>query len=255
MTWRVPPFDQAIAELEVYVQATWNPIGLVVSGSIVRGEAGPTSDLDVFVVHDEPWRLREQRWFAGVPAELFVNPPTRIRHYFASEHAEGRPSTAHMFATGEVLGVPPGSPHPVLADLVREARDWLARPVALTPAQLVARRYAAVDVLDDARDVIHDDPAAAHLLLASAVSSIVAYAFLGRGKFQPRRKRAVAALVELDPAAGDLVRRWAAQSGRDALTTVEELARHVLGVDTFFAWASDRDPVAAGASTADPTEA
>jgi predicted nucleotidyltransferase len=54
MTWRVPPFDRAIAELEAYVQATWKPIGMVVSGSIVRGEGGPTSDLDVHIVHNEP---------------------------------------------------------------------------------------------------------------------------------------------------------------------------------------------------------
>jgi hypothetical protein len=174
-----------------------------------------------------------------VPAELFVNPPARVRQYFASEHAEARPSTAHMFATGEVLDVAPGTPHPVIAELVREARDWLARPVAVTPAQLTAQRYGAVDVLDDARDVIGNDPATAQLLLASAVSQIIAYAFLGRGRFRPRRKHAIAALAELDPTAGDLVRRWATQSGRDALATVEELARLVLGVDTFFAWTSD----------------
>jgi hypothetical protein len=242
MTWRVPPYDQAIAELEPYVQATWKPIGVIVAGSIVRGEAGPTSDLDVVVVHEEPWRLREQRWFAGVPTELFVNPPDRIRKTFANEHAEGQPSLADMFATGEVLGAPP---HPVVAELIREARDWLARPVALTPAQLAAQRYGAVDELDNARDVIDDDLAAAHLFLASAVTQIIACAFLGRGQFQPRRKRAIAALSKLDPTAGDLIRRWAAQSGRDALATVEQLARHVIGVDTFFAWASDRDPLVA----------
>jgi hypothetical protein len=246
MTWRVPPFDRAIAELEAYVQATWKPLGLLVAGSIVRGEAGPTSDLDVFVVHDEPWRLRESRRFAGVPAELFVNPPARIRKYFELEHAEGRPSAAHMFATGEVHGVLGAPPHPVLADLVGEARDWMARPLVFTPAQLAQRRYAVVDVIDDARDVVDADPAAAQLLLASAVSGIVAYAFLGRGLFQPRRKRAIAALAELDPIAADLVRRWTTRSGRAALATVEQLARHALGVDAFFAWATDPDPVATG---------
>jgi hypothetical protein len=243
MTWRVPPYDRALAELEAYVLVTWKPLGVVVAGSVVRGEAGPTSDLDVFVVHDEPWRLRDQRRFAGVPAELFVNPPARIRRYFANEHAEGRPSTAHMFATGEVLGVPPGPPHPVIAELVREARDWLARPLALTPLELTMRRYAVVDLLDDARDTIADDAAAAHLLLGSAVSGIVAYAFLARGMFQPRRKRAAAALDEIDPAAGELVRRWTTQHGAEALATVEALARRVLGVDTFFDWTSDREPV------------
>jgi hypothetical protein len=120
----------------------------------------------------------------------------------------------------------------------------MARPLVFTPAQLAQRRYAVVDVIDDARDVVDADPVAAQLLLASAVSGIVAYAFLGRGLFQPRRKRAVAALAELDPIAADLVRRWTTQSGGAALATVEQLARHALGVDAFFAWATDPDPVA-----------
>lgn len=243
MTWRVPPYDRAIAELAAHVQATWKPLGVVVSGSIVRGEAGPTSDLDVFVVHDEPWRLRDQRRFAGVPAELFVNPPAQIRRYFAREHAEGKPSTAHMFATGEVLSVTPGAPHPVIAELMREGREWLARPFAVAPAELTSRRYGVVDLLDDARDVIGDDTTA-HLLLGAAVSDIVAYAFLARGRFRPRRKRAVAALAEIDPAAGELVRRWTTQRGAEALATVEALARHVVGVDTFFDWTSECEPVA-----------
>jgi nucleotidyltransferase-like protein len=243
MTWRVPPFDRALAELEAHVLATWKPLGVVVSGSIVRGEAGPTSDLDVCIVHDEPWRVRDQRRFAGVPVELFVNPPAQIRRYFASEHDEGKPSTAHMFATGEVLGVPPRAPHPVIAELVREARDWLARPLAFAPAQLAALRYGPIDALDDARDTIADDPTTAHLLLASAVSDIIGYAFLGRGRFLPRRKRRVAALAEIDRPAAELVRRWATQRSAEALATVEALARRVLGVDTFFDWTSDRDPI------------
>jgi len=242
MTWRVPPFDQAVVELEAYVRATWSPIGIVISGSIVRGEGGPTSDLDVLVVHEQPWRLRDQRRFAGVPVELFVNPPAQTRRYFVNEHAAGKPSTAHMFATGEVLG----PLHPTVEALIGEAHAWLGKPVELTPAQLTAQRYGASDALDNARDMIDDDPAAAHLQLADAVSQIIAHAFLGRGRFVPRHKRAVAALAELDPPAAELVRRWAAQSGREALGTVEALARRVLGVDTFFEWTSDRDPVDLG---------
>jgi len=101
--------------------------------------------------------------------------------------------------------------------------------------------------------VIDTDPAAAQLLLASAVSGIIAYAFSGRGQFQPRRKRAVAALAEIDAEASALVQRWATQSGREALATVEELARRVLGVDTFFEWATDSEPVDAGATPPAPT--
>ena len=219
-----------------FVRATYAPIGIVVAGSIVRGEAGPTSDLDVFVVHGEPWRLREQRRFAGVPTELFVNPAAQVRRYFATEHARARPCTAHMFASGE-----PIEPiDPVIVELVREAREWLARPVERTGAELEQLRYGAVDALDDARDTT--DPATARLLLADVVQHVVEYAFVSRGLFVPRRKDVVAKLAAIDADAADLVHRWAAE--RLGLTTVEALAKHVLGVDTFFEWSSPREPVA-----------
>lgn len=239
--WRVPPFDSAVAELERYVRATWSPLGILVSGSIVRGNPDPTSDLDVFVVHAQPWRLREQRRFGGVPAELFVNPPAQVRRYFETEHARGRPCTAHMFATGELVG----ATDPVVTELVAEARQWLATPApALTAEQSTQQRYGAVDLLDDARDVIARDPAAAALLLARAVGEIIEHAFAARGQFQPRRKDAVAALAAVDPVAAGHVRAWSTASGPTALAAVEALARHVLGADTFFDWSSAREPVA-----------
>ncbi|MGH2897353.1 MAG: nucleotidyltransferase domain-containing protein [Solirubrobacteraceae bacterium] len=240
MTWRVPPYDRAAAEVEAYVRATYAPIGIVIAGSIVRGEGGPLSDLDVCVVHEPAWRVREQRRFAGVPVELFVNSAAQVRRYFASEHREGKPSTAHMWTTGE----PIAPVAPVIRELIAEAHDWMARPVEITPEGLAAQRYGAVDVLDDARDVIAVDPAAASLLLAEAVRSIVGYAFWKRARFQPRRKDAVRALAAIDPEAAALVRRWAACGAAampEALAAVEALARHVQGDDTCFDWISERD--------------
>jgi predicted nucleotidyltransferase len=239
MTWRVPPFDAAVDELVAYVRATYAPLGIIVAGSIVRGEAGPTSDLDVFSVHDQPWRMREQKRFSGVPAELFLNPAAQVRRYFASEHAEGRPCTAHMFATGEVVKA-----HPIVDDLVREAREWLARPLEVTEASLVQRRYGIVDTLDDVRDVIDHDPPAAALLIADAVRGIIVYAFWKRRLFQPRRKAAVSALETIDADAAALVRRWQSSNVPDGWRAVEDLARHVIEVDTFFEWVSERDSAA-----------
>jgi nucleotidyltransferase-like protein len=239
VTWRVPPYDRAVAEAEAYIRATYAPIGIVVAGSIVRGEGGPASDLDIYVVHGEPWRLREQRRFAGVPAELFVNPPHRIRAYFAGEHDDGRPCSANMFATGEPL--PPVAP--VIAELVGEARAWLAKPLEPTDEQLTQQRYGCVDLLDDARDITDRDPASAALLLDDCVRRIVEHAFWRVRRFQPRRKDTVTALAAIDAHAAALVRRYTSARGRDALRAVEELAQHVLGADTFFDWISARDPV------------
>lgn len=241
MTWRVPPFDHAIALIEAHVRATYAPRGIIIAGSIVRGEAGPTSDFDVFIVHDAAWRVRDQRRFAGVPAELFVSPPAQVRRYFASEHERGRPSTAHMLATGE----PIAPVDPLIEQLIREARDWLARPIELAPARLAALRYGPVDALDDARDALPTDPTAAAVIIGDAVHEIIDFAFWRARRFLPRRKAAVAALATIDPAAAALVARWAAApSPSDALATACELARHVLGADTFFEWTSDPEPVA-----------
>jgi predicted nucleotidyltransferase len=240
MSWRRAPYDRAADEVVKYVRGTYSPAGIVLAGSIVRGEAGPTSDFDVFVVHDQPWRVREQKRFADVPAEIFVNPAAQVRRYFEDEHAEGRPCTAHMFATGEIVD---GAP--VIDELVREAREWLKKPLDVTDASLTQRRYAAVDVLDDARDTCGTDPATCASLLADAVQQIIAYAFWSHRKFQPRRKDAVRALRAIDERAAALVRQWQAASDiGESLLAVEALASHVLGRVTFFEWTSARDPVA-----------
>jgi hypothetical protein len=237
MTWRVPPYDTAVVEIERHVRATYAIHGIVIAGSIVRGEPGPTSDFDVMIVHAEPWRLRDQRRFAGVPAELFVNPPERIRGYFTNEHCTGRPCTADMFATGEVLG----DADEVVHDLVREAHAWLSRPIEISESALTQKRYGIVDSLDDARDALASDAAAAALLLADVVRDIVAYAFWSRRLFQPRRKHLTASLAAIDPVATVHLREFATASGSDAMRIAVALARHVLGVDEFFAWTSERD--------------
>src|SRR5262249_31526029 len=101
----------------------------------------------------------------------------------------------------------------------------------------------AVDVLDNARDIIDIDPVAARLLLAAAVPQIIEVAFWRARQFQPRRKHTVAALAVLDPAAAALVRRWAMASDAEVLGIVESLARHVLGVDPFSDWSTPRETV------------
>jgi hypothetical protein len=95
-------------------------------------------------------------------------------------------------------------------------------------------------MLDNARDVIEADPAAAQLLLADAVQQTIEYAFWKRALFQPRRKDLLRALHDIDPRAADLARELAAAQPGDSLPIVIELANHVLGVDAFFEWESDR---------------
>ena len=55
-----------------------------------------SSDLDVYVVNDTEYRRRVQRFFNGVPTEIFINPPHTIRDYYRDENADGEPITAHI---------------------------------------------------------------------------------------------------------------------------------------------------------------
>ncbi|MCE7987498.1 MAG: hypothetical protein DYG89_40550 [Caldilinea sp. CFX5] len=157
-----------------YVLDRFPVLGIIASGSIIRGNPGPTSDFDLYVIHAQPQRQRLQRRFHGVPAEIFVNPPHTIRDYFADEHSEGRPCTAHMFVTGFPILVN----DPVVTTLQEEAHTWLQKAPMVSEQKLLWQRYGIVDLLDNAKDLLDSDPECAARILHQAVDQMVDYSFL-----------------------------------------------------------------------------
>jgi hypothetical protein len=97
------PYATALHEAVRYIFGRWAPVGIVAAGTIIRGHPGPASDLDLHVLHRRPERRRVQRFFNGVPAEIFVNLPERVERDLAGEQRDGRQTTAHMLATGAVV--------------------------------------------------------------------------------------------------------------------------------------------------------
>lgn len=199
-----PPYRQALQATVTHILARFPVLGIIASGSIIRGNPGPTSDFDLYVIHAQPQRQRLQRRFHGVPAEIFVNPPQMIRSYFASEHQEGRPCTAHMLVTGFPVLVN----DPIVAELAEEAQTWLQKAPTFTAQQLLWRRYSIVDLLDNARDLLTSDPPCAARILHQAVQEILEYAFLANGHFLPRLKELIAKLPEVDPELAQLARAY-----------------------------------------------
>ena len=55
------PYRTALAEALAFVRERWQPLGIIAAGSVLRGEGGPTSDIDLYVIHSEAWRQRSQR--------------------------------------------------------------------------------------------------------------------------------------------------------------------------------------------------
>lgn len=54
------PFAQALAEVLPALQSDPTILAIFLAGSFLRGEAGPTSDVDLYVVVDSPFRQRRQ---------------------------------------------------------------------------------------------------------------------------------------------------------------------------------------------------
>jgi predicted nucleotidyltransferase len=226
-------YDQALREAVRFVLQRFDVFGIVVSGTIVRGNPDPTSDLDVYVIHREQFRQRIQKFFNGVPAEIFVNPPQAIRQYFDGEQKEGRPCTAHMLATGFVVL----ARDPVVDELQAQARDLLVHPPESTPLELDVSRYMIACMYEDATDVVERDPVAAQMLLSRAVTDMLEFCFKKAGCFIPRRKELLRALAEIDPETVEEATEFSTATDLDArLRLAERLADRTIGVRGFFEW-------------------
>lgn len=117
------------------------------AGSVIRGEATATSDLDLLVITgDEAAPYRESFRAHDWPVEAFVHTVESCLSYFATDAKRGRPSLPLMCWEGVVLRDTDGQ----AAKLRAEASVILdIGPPALTEQEILSRRYALTDLLDD----------------------------------------------------------------------------------------------------------
>lgn len=237
----------ALAEAVAWIRAELDPLGIVATGSIVRGEGHAGSDLDVVVLWRGPGRRRIQRRFVGVPAEVFANTDDWLRRSMDDEAREGRPVMAHMLATGVLLA---DDDTGTLARLVDEARAQLAAGLGWSDEAVLRHRYHAACLVEDALDLLADEPEDgagpgpdAHLAVTRALDALVAHAFLGSGAWLPRPKTR---WVDLERRDAD-----AARSVAEVLRVLDGLHRpevvhralrraswRIAGVEGFFEWDS-----------------
>jgi predicted nucleotidyltransferase len=235
------PHGTALQSAVHFIFREVDPIGIVAAGTILRGTQHPSSDLDVYVVHDAPFRRRVQRFFGNhVPTEIFINPPSAIRAYFAEEHEEGRPLTAHMLATGHVV-----FHRGAELDILRhEAQGWLDRQSFPNEMAAIRARYGAATTFEDAADVADDDPAAASMLIAHAVTDMLEFWCRAKTGRIPRRKDLLVHVADLNPALGALGRRvFLNPSFAEREAAAAEIADMTVGVRGFFEWDSGCDAV------------
>jgi len=234
------PYAEALRDAVAFVFETVQPVAVIATGTIVRGTPNASSDLDIVVVHEAPFRRRIQRFVRGVPAEIFINPPDMIRRYFVEEHRDGRPITAHMIATGHVVF----SSDPVSDELRREADAWLAMRVEHSADRLVRERYGAATRLEDALDVGAADSATGTMLLGQAVTAMLELHCRIRDGRVPRAKELLGVVARHDPELGRLTQAfYSAGSYAEREAAALGIADCTVGARGFFEWDSGSEPV------------
>jgi len=140
---KLQPIDAA----KKFVQKHYpNCQGAILAGSVVRGEATATSDLDI-VIFDKTLdsSYRESLIEFGWAIEVFVHSLTSYKQYFELDYERARPSLPRMVSEGIVLkdeGV---------IDCIKEAAQNLLNrgPKVWTEDTIKLKRYFISDALDD----------------------------------------------------------------------------------------------------------
>jgi predicted nucleotidyltransferase len=228
-------YDTALREAVSFVLGSFKAVGIIASGTIVRGNPDPTSDIDLWVIHLEPNRQRIQKFFNGVPVEIFVNPPWTIRAYFSQDQSDARPISAHMMATGYVvLAV-----DPIVTELRQKAQWLLTQPPDLSEEAIQRARYAAATRFEDATDVGLRNPIAASMLLSQSLMEMMRFAFMNARRFIPRDKDLLEEFGSLACDSAAKVQDFFQTSDYDErLRLATKIADEILGVRGFFEWSS-----------------
>lgn len=234
------PYAPALREAVQFVLSQTQPAGIIAAGSILRGKPDASSDIDLYVIHQQPWRQRLQKWFNGVPCEIFINPPAMVENYFDEEQACARPITAHMFATGFVVL----NADPIIDVLILRAKNLLAQPPRSNNLQLMMARYTAATQFEDALDVAGRDIATANMILTKAVTSALAYFFLARNRMIPRDKDLLGELAVLDPKTAAVAQQFfSSAQWQERVASAGVVMDRIIGARGFFEWESAREGV------------
>ena len=163
-----------------------------VAGSISRGDATESSDIDLVVLFPKlECAYRESFIADGWPVEAFVHDFETVAYFFDRVDApSSRPALAHMVSEG--IAIPGPSPQ---ADEVRGRAQavLVAGPKPLDEEARNAMRYSITDLVDDLRTPRDEDETLA--VLTELYGSLSEYLlrmdghWTGRGKSIPRALR------------------------------------------------------------------
>jgi hypothetical protein len=121
----------------------------LLAGSIARGRATPTSDIDLVLLFDRlghAWR--ETTAINGITTELFAHDPGTLAWFFEDDASKGHATLASMVASG----VPVTGPSALIDRAKAMAGAVLAKgPPPLDQHMIEDRRYRVTDLAEDLR--------------------------------------------------------------------------------------------------------
>ncbi|HEY0689454.1 MAG TPA: nucleotidyltransferase domain-containing protein [Kribbella sp.] len=133
-----------VAERFPQARAAW------LGGSVARGAATSTSDLDITVLlSGPPAPMRESLRYADWPVELFVHTETSLAHYCRKDRDRRQPSMMRLVGESIILvdATEVGClAHRLQADCVTQVE---AGPDALSADELAMLKYRVSDLLED----------------------------------------------------------------------------------------------------------
>jgi hypothetical protein len=226
-------YEQALRECVAFLLGRFDVTAILACGTIVRGIPDASSDLDMYVLHNGDFMQRIQRFFNGVPTEMFVNPPAQVLRHMEREQGERRPVAAHMI----VHGFPVLDMDDRLDALKARAMEYLKQEPDVPEHRLTMERYNAASLFEDAQDVCQKDPETAAMILAEAVGHMLAHSFSRAKVFHPRKKSLLDVLATIDAETARLAREFYATA--DLVTRFELaglIADRTIETHGFFEW-------------------
>lgn len=228
----------ALTEAINWIEENYSAIGIIASGSIIRGNPGKESDFDIFVIHEKSFRQRVQKYFNQVPCEIFVNNIDHINASFLAEQKANRPVTAHMISTGKVIK---GSENEHVKTAIRNAGDFKNKPREITEMDIVRDKYSITNLLEDANDTISEDALTCEYILNRTLDKFIDFWFVLNQIPLPRIKERMITLKNKDLDIYNQIQSIFNQNSlSQKLTQTNELIESFVSEKGFFEWQSEQ---------------
>lgn len=161
---RLNPFEAAQQFVYKYFP---NCHGALLAGSVVRGEATETSDLDIIIFDKNlSSSYRESLIDFGWAIELFVHSLYSYKGFFKSDYERARPTMPRMVSEGIIL-----KDDGIIESIKKEAKELLDKgPEKWSAETIKIKRYFITDALED---FIGSSNRAEEIFIANTLAALV----------------------------------------------------------------------------------